>query len=139
MLLLHRSLLDKRAAVLPPEVVAAASGPGSKRSARSESDLLIEQVLDKWDAIESARRVVPDHEYRELEAPSPVLVDQEEDAPAELEPQSFQVAGLDFPFSLVARAPTLAPAPLLPSTEYLIRDAIERDDEEALILILAQL
>jgi hypothetical protein len=137
MLLLLRSLLDKRAAVLPPEV-AAASGPGSKRSARSESDLLIEQVLDKWDAIEAVRQV-PDQEYRELEAPAPVLVDQEEDAPAELEPQSFQVAGLDFPFSLVTRAPTLAPAPLLPSTEYLIRDAIERDDEEALILILAQL
>lgn len=138
MLLLLRGLLDAGAVAPPVVEQVAASGPGSKRSARGEPDLLIEQVLDKWDAIEAARRV-PDQEYREPEAPAPVVAAQEEDAPADFAPLSIQVAGLEFAFPLVTRAPILAPAPLLPSTEYLIRDAIERDDEEALILILAQL
>ncbi len=102
-------------------------------------DPLVDQVLDKWAFIEQAR---------ERDEPPGTLIDEgtiiQAEAAQVIEdmPQAYYAGPplrLDLPGTMLAKPLPKGPKPLLPSAEQMVRDAIERDDEEALILILSQL
>lgn len=102
---------------------------------RKKHDPLIQQVLDKWEYLDDIkRRDKPEEPNHEPQAIDALAVD----TPEELG-QVFSPIALEFPSSLKAKPLPRAPKPLAPSDLEMVRDAIERDDEEALALILAQL
>ncbi len=113
-------------------------GGGSQAGGGKSSDPLIDQVLDKWAYIEQAR---------ERDEPPGTLIDEgtitQAEAAQVIEDMPPAYAGpplrLDLPGTMLAKPLPAGPKPLLPSAEQMVRDAIERDDEEALILILSQL
>jgi hypothetical protein len=119
---------------------ATVIGGGGKARGGKYNDPLVDQVLDKWAYIEEAQK--------RQEPPLTLIDEGKTAAPADVPEASFgdmpqaysgPPVSLQLPASMLAKPLPAAPKPLLPDYEMLVREAIERDDEEALILILSQL
>jgi hypothetical protein len=114
-------------------------GGGGRASGGKYNDPLVDQVLDKWAYIEEVQKrqepsitLTDEGDIRQAQA-VPVIEDIPEQA------YSGPPVSLQLPASMQAKPLPAAPKPLLPDYEMLVREAIEREDEEALILILLQL
>lgn len=118
---------------------AVIGGGGRAMGGKQHHDPLVDKVLDKWAYIEEAQKrqeppvtLIDEGDIRQAEA-APVIEVIPEQA------YSGPPVSLQLPATLQAKPLPPAPKPLLPDYEALVRDALEREDEEALILILSQL
>jgi hypothetical protein len=123
--------------VLPS--VTAGGGKGRSKG-KPAPDPFIDQVREKWDAIEQAqqRRKVDTVEAQpvQIQEALPEFVPESE--------QTIQVAkggamDLAMPIAIKALQAPMVPVPLSPLVAEAARRAREADDEEALIFILSQL
>lgn len=122
----------------PTEDQRTIGGGGAQAGGDKYRDPLVDQVLEKWAYIEQAR---------ERQEPPVTLIDEGNIPQAEAAqviedlPQAYSgpPVRLDLPGTMLAKPLPAGPKPLLPNEAQLVRDAMEREDEEALLLILSQL
>lgn len=120
-------------------VAAGQVGGSGKSRGGITNDPLVDQVLDKWDYIEKHQKrheppatIIDDAAIRQTQAVPAIEV-----IPEQL--YSGPPVALQLPSSMLGSPLPAGPQPLLPGAAQMVREAMERDDEDALILILSQM